>query len=203
LIDALSLENLAHEDHESMQTEATKKLFTVDEYYRMAETGILAEDIRTELINGEVIEMSPMGARHASGVTRITDLLVPVFKGKALLRGQLPLRLNEFNEPQPDAAFVKVRQDYYRGRHPGPDDTLLAIEVSDTSLEYDRDVKSEVYAAVRILEFWIVDLAGDVLLVFRDPSKGKYQTCLTFHRGDSITPLAFPEISIQVSDLLG
>ena len=186
-----------------MQTEITKKLFTVDEYYRMAEAGILAENIRTELIKGEVIEMSAMGARHAASVGRLTELLTPLFRGKASIRPQLPLHLNEFNEPLPDIALVKVRQDYYRARHPVPDDTLLAIEVSETSLAYDRDVKSGVYAAVRIQEFWVVDLAGDVLLVFRNPSKGEYQTCLTFKRGDSITSLAFQEISLQVSDLLG
>ena len=186
-----------------MQTEATKKLFTVDEYYRIAETGILSEDVRTELINGEIIEMSPMGPRHAAGVSRVTELMMTLFRGKALLRGQLPVRLNDYNEPLPDFAFVKVRHDHYARRHPGPGDTLLAVEISDTSLHYDRDVKAAVYAAVRIPEFWIVDLAVVVLLVFRDPSKGAYQTSLTFNRGHSVTPLSFPEVSIQVSELLG
>lgn len=185
-----------------MRTEATKKLFNVDEYYRMAEIGVIP-DRRTELINGEVIEMSPMGARHASAVGRITEFMVPLLKGKAHLRPQLPLRLNDYNEPQPDLCFVRPRRDYYGSKHPGSADTLLAIEVSDSSLRYDRDVKSEVYAASRVPEFWVVDLPGDVLLIFRDPSRGAYKTSLTVKRGESVAALAFPEIEISVADLLG
>ena len=185
-----------------MQTEATKKLFTVYEYYKMAEIGVI-RDRRTELINGEIIEMSPMGARHASAVGRITEFMAPLLKGKAHLRPQLPLRLNEYNEPEPDLCFVKPRLDHYGKKHPGSGDTLLAIEVSDSSLRYDRDVKSGVYAASRIAEFWIVHLAGDVLLVFRAPSKGAYKSSLTLHRGESVALLAFPEIEIAVADLLG
>src|SRR6188768_4010199 len=120
----------------SMHTEATKKLFTVDEYYRMAEIGVIRDGDRTELINGEVIEMSPMGPRHASLVTRISEFMVLLLKGKAQLRPQLPLRLNEYNEPQPDLCFVRPRLDFYGTKHPGSGDTLLAIEVSDTSLKY-------------------------------------------------------------------
>jgi Uma2 family endonuclease len=186
-----------------MRAEATKRLFTVDEYYKMAEVGILRDNIRTELINGEIIEMSPMGARHASAVSRLNELLVPVLKGKAQLRPQLPLRLNDYNEPEPDLCFVKPRRDHYGRKHPGSGDTLLAIEVSDSSLKYDRDVKSGLYATTRISEFWIVHLAGDVLLVFREPSKGGYKISLTFHRGETVSPLAFPEIEIAVADLLG
>jgi len=186
-----------------MREEATKKLFTVHEYYKMAEVGILQDGIRTELINGEIIEMSPMGARHASAVSRLTELLVPALKGKAQLRPQLPLRLNDYNEPEPDLCFVKPRRDHYGMKHPGSGDTLLAIEVSVSSLRYDRDVKSGVYATSRVPEFWIVHLEGDVLLVFREPSKGAYKTALTLHRGESVGALAFPEIPIAVSDLLG
>jgi Uma2 family endonuclease len=186
-----------------MQTEPTKRLFTVDEYYKMSEVGILRADIRTELINGEIIEMSPMGSRHASAVSRLNEFLVPLLKGKAQLRPQLPLRLNDYNEPEPDLCFVKPRLDYYGRKHPGSSDTLLAIEVSDSSLRYDRDVKSGVYSTARMQEFWIVHLKGDVLLVFRDPSKGAYKTSLTLHRGESVKSLAFPEIEITVSDLLG
>jgi Uma2 family endonuclease len=185
-----------------MRNEATKKLFTVDEYYRMAEIGVIP-DRRTELINGEIIEMSPMGARHASVVGRITEFMVPLLKGKAHLRPQLPLRLNDYNEPQPDLCFVRPRRDYYGSKHPGSSDTLLAIEVSATSLKYDRDVKSGVYAAARVPEFWIVDLRGDVLLIFRDPSQGAYKTSLTVKRGESVAALAFPEIEIAADDLLG
>jgi Uma2 family endonuclease len=200
--DAIFCQDCLFEDHD-MRTETTKKRFTVHEYYRMAEIGILTDNVRTELINGEIIEMSPMGARHAAVVSRLNDLLVPLLKGKALLRPQLPLRLNDYNEPQPDLCFVKSRRDYYSEKHPGSGDTLLAVEVSDSSLSYGRDVKCGVYAASRVLEYWLVDVAGGVLMVFREPSKGAYQTSLTFRAGDKVAPLAFADVSIRVADLLG
>src|SRR5438093_3105435 len=121
-----------------METETTKKLFTVDDYYKMVDAGILREGDRTELIDGEIIEMSPMGPDHAAVVSRVNDLLVPLFKGKALLRPQLPLRLNKFNEPQPDVVLLKPRQDCYSSRHPGSADVFLVMEISDSSLKYDR-----------------------------------------------------------------
>lgn len=186
-----------------MQTEATKKLFTVYEYYQMAETGILSEHVRTELINGEVIEMSAMGVRHRAAVNRASDLLVPMFKGKAQISVQLPVRLNDFNEPQPDICFLKPRRDFYETKHPGPTDVFMVMEVSDTSLGYDRDVKLGVYAAARVPEVWIEDLVNQTLMVFRDPSRKAYKTSLNFRRGESVSLLAFPEIPIAVSDLLG
>jgi len=139
-----------------MQTETTtKKLFTVDEYYKMAEAGIFTESERTELINGEIFEMSPIGAYDSAAVSRATDLFVPLFKGKATVQVQQPVRLNEFSELQPDISLVIPRRDYYRLRHPGPSDVFLALEISDTSLRFDRDVKSRAYAAARIRETWI------------------------------------------------
>ena len=186
-----------------MQTEATKKLFTVYEYYQMAEAGILSENVRTELINGEIIEMSAMGVRHRAAVNRASDLLVPLFKGQAQISVQLPVRLNDFSEPQPDICFLKPRRDFYETRHPGPRDVFMIMEISDTPLGYDRDVKLDVYAAARIPEVWIEDLGHRTLMVFRDPSRKTYRTSLTFDRGNSVSLAAFPGISIAVSDLLG
>jgi Uma2 family endonuclease len=186
-----------------MRTESTKRLFTVDEYYRMAEVGILSSETHTELINGEIIEMSPMGARHAAAVSRVNDRLVRVFSGKALLRPQLPLRLDQYNEPQPAITLLRPRPDYYESRHPGHADALLVFEISDSSLDYDRDVKKAVYASARIPEFWILDLKDSLLLVFRDPARGDYKTFLHFRRGDAVSPLSFPGMFIAVSDLLG
>jgi Uma2 family endonuclease len=187
-----------------MQTEtATKKLFTVDEYYRMSEAGILKRDQRTELINGEIIEMSSMNALHAAGVGRAGDFLGPLFRGKAHVRVQLPIRLDQFNEPQPDISIVKPRADFYKAGHPQPADVLLILEISHTTLPYDRDVKLPVYAACHITEVWIEDLAKEFLLVFRQPSKGHYRTRLTLTRNDSLALLAFPEIEFSVAELLG
>jgi Uma2 family endonuclease len=186
-----------------MRTDSAKKLFTVDEYYRMDAFGILFEGVRTELIKGEVIERSPMRSRYAAAVSRVSHRLVSSLEGKALLRVQLPLRLNVYNEPQPDLAFVRVRRDFYEFRHPGHSDIFLALEISDTSLDYDHDVKAGVYAAARVPEYWVLDLVGSALLVFRGPARGDYKIFMRFQPGDSVSMLAFPEIEIAVSDLLG
>jgi Uma2 family endonuclease len=185
-----------------MQTDATKKLFTVDDYYRMLDVGILCDDDRVELIEGEIIQMSPMGSRHAAVVSSVTDVLVPLFKGKALLRPQLPLRLNEFNEPEPDIAVVKPRRDRYSSRHPRPSDVFLVIEISDSSLRYDRDVKLPIYAASRVPEVWIAHLKSATLLVYRDPAGKAYSTHSKYARGESLSCREFPEIQLAVDDLL-
>ena len=185
-----------------MQMDATRKLFTVDDYYKMLDAGILCEDDRVELIEGEIIEMSPMGSRHAAVVSSVTEALVSLFKGKALLRPQLPLRLNEFNEPEPDIAVVKPRPDRYSSRHPGPTDALLVIEISVSSLRYDRDVKLPIYAASQVPEVWIAHLRAATVLVYRDPAGTHYATHLKYGRGESLSCLAFPEIQVAIDDLL-
>jgi Uma2 family endonuclease len=186
-----------------MPTETTKKLFTVDEYYRMAEAGILSRRQRTELINGEIIEMSPMKARHAAVVTRVNELFIPAVKGKALLRPQLPLRLNDFNEPEPDIVLLKPRQDSYASRHPGPSDVFLVVEIADSSLKYDRDVKLPLYATSRIPEVWIVDLRSDTLLVYRQPAGKTYKIALRYRESDRVSCLKFPQVEVGVDDILG
>ena len=187
----------------TMQTEATKKLFTVDEYYKMVDAGILHEEDRTELIDGEIILMSPMGSHHAAVVTRVTDLFVPLFKGKALLRPQLPLRLNDLNESQPDIVLLKPKKDCYVSRHPGPADVFLVMEIADSSLRYDRDVKLPIYATAQLDEVWIAHLSKETLLVYRDPMGGTYKTLQTFRSGQSLSCLRFPDIQLAVDDLLG
>jgi Uma2 family endonuclease len=185
-----------------MQTEAGRRRFTVDEYYRMAGIGILKDGERTELIDGEVLEMSPMGFRHSAAVKRADALFNRVFQGKAIVSVQLPVRLDAFNEPQPDVGVLRPRRDFYESGHPGPEDTLLVLEISDTSFRYDHEVKLGIYAAAQIPEFWILDLADETLLVFREPSRRIYETTISFRRGDSVSPVAFPEIVIAISDLL-
>jgi Uma2 family endonuclease len=187
----------------TMRIEATKKLFTVDEYYRMAEVGILGPEDRVELIDGEIIEMSPIGYKHAGCVLWLTNALTIAFRRKALLNPQNPLRLSNYTEPEPDIVLLKPRKDAYRHKHVEAEDALLVIEVSDTTLRYDRDVKVPHYAAAGILEVWIVDLEHDLLLVYRAPDGSTYKDCLTMKRGDSVSAQAFPEITFKVDDILG
>jgi Uma2 family endonuclease len=186
-----------------MQTEITKKLFTVDEYYRMADAGILTENDRVELIEGEIIQMSPIGRKHAARVDRATDILTLRLRGKAMVSIQNPLRLNNFNEPQPDIVVLKPREDYYESKSHTPEDTFVVMEVSDSTLRYDVEVKLPIYARAGIPEVWIENVSEDLLLVCRDPSDSGYKTQLTFHRGDSLAPLAFPDVLFKAEDFLG
>src|SRR3984957_5698612 len=135
-----------------MQVEATKKLFTVDEYYRMAEAGILGPEERVELIDGEIIQMSPIGDRHLGCVNAAPSFFTSTFREKAVVSVQNPLQLNDYTEPEPDVVLLKPRKDFYRGKHPDAESTLLVVEVSDTTLRYDRKIKLPRYAAAGIPE---------------------------------------------------
>jgi Uma2 family endonuclease len=186
-----------------MRADVTRKLFTVDDYYRMAEAGIIKPEDRVELIEGEIVEMRPIGIRHAGCVNRVTDLLTHLFRGKATVTVQNPARLNQYNEPQPDLILAKPRADYYSSQYPTGEDIFLMIEIADTTLRKDRNVKVPIYARLGVPEVWIGDLQHDRILVFRDPAGSSYQTSLTLQRGDSLSVAAFPEITFKVEDLLG
>jgi Uma2 family endonuclease len=182
-----------------MQTEVEKRLFTADEFYRMADAGIFGEDDRVELIEGEILQMSAINQRHFSCVNRANDVFTAAFKGRAIVSVQNPLRLNNYNEPMPDIVLLKPRADYYASERHTPADTLLVVEVSDTTIRYDQKIKLPLYAAAGIQEVWIENLQADVLLVCRD-GVGKE---LTLRRGDSVSPIAFPEMTFKVENLLG
>jgi Uma2 family endonuclease len=169
----------------------------------MVDVGILSSDSRTELIDGEIIEMSPMGARHAAVVTRVNDLLVSMIKGKALLRPQLPLRLNDLNEPQPDVVLLEPRQDCYASGHPRPTDVFLVIEIAASSLKYDRDVKLPIYASAGIPEVWIADLRANVVHVYREPFGKSYAVSLKLNRGQQLSCVGLPAVRLTVDDVLG
>jgi Uma2 family endonuclease len=136
--------------NETMRTETSRKRFTVDDYYRMADAGILAPGERVELIDGEIIQMSPIGTRHLGCVNATNAVFFDAFKGRAVISGQNPVRLSDFTEPQPDVVLLKPRKDFYRGKHPEAADALLVVEVSDTTLAYDRDLKLSYYAAAGV-----------------------------------------------------
>jgi Uma2 family endonuclease len=186
-----------------MQIETTKKRFTVDEYYRMAEVGILRPEDRVELIDGEIIEMSPIGDRHAGCVNATNQAFNRAFGGRAIVSVQNPVRLNRYSEPEPDVVLLKLRDDFYRAKHVEASDVVLIVEVADTTLRYDRDVKPPLYAAAGIPEVWIQDLKNDVLLVYREPQGRSYKASLTLKRDESIAVLAFPDISFKVLDFIG
>ena len=186
-----------------MQIEAAKKLFTVDEYYRMAEVGILNPSDRVELIEGEIIQMSPIGDRHLGCVNRATEAFIGAFRGRAVVSPQHPVRLSNYTEPQPDLAVLKPRTDYYSSKTPAAEDAFFVVEVSDTTLRYDVKVKLPLYAAAGIPEVWIANLNEDLLLISRHLSGKDYTTQLRLRRGEAVSPMAFPDVQFKVEDLIG
>jgi Uma2 family endonuclease len=186
-----------------MAVQIERRRFTAEEFERLAEAGILAEDERVELINGEIVQMSPIGRRHAAGVARIGDLFAERLRRRALVWVQNPVHLGPDQAPQPDVALLRRRADYYRASAPGPADILLVVEVADTSAEYDREVKLPLYGQAGVAEAWLVDLSADRLLVARQPAPDGYRTVAVLGRGEQVVPLAFPDLALPVADLLG
>jgi Uma2 family endonuclease len=179
----------------------TRRPITVSEYHRMGEVGILGERDRIELIEGELVAMSPIGSYHIGTVITLGHLLFSALGERARVSVQNPVRLDEFNEPEPDFALLKPRADAYRDAHPGPADVLLLIEVADTSLNYDRAVKRELYARHAIPEFWIVDLTSGEVEVCLDPKPDGYATVKRVGRDGILEPTLLPGVRIPLATL--
>ncbi len=152
-----------------MVIQLSKRLFTLDEFERMVEAGILTENDRVELVEGDIVEMAAKGSHHAACVTRINVLLIRHPGQSAVVRIQDPVRVSGSSELEPDVALVRSRNDLYADSHPGPNDVLLLVEVSDTTLVYDRGVKLALYAKAGIKEVWIVSLPDEVIEVYARP----------------------------------
>ena len=177
--------------------------FTVDEYHRMGEAGVFHEDDRVELIDGQIVHMTPIGTHHAACVKRLLERLAPLAGHQATLGIQDPVVLDEHAEPQPDVAVLRYRADGYQHAHPRPADVLLLIEVADSSLDYDRGTKVPQYAQAGIPEVWLVNLPGDAVEIFRQPRAGRYTEVRTARRGDTVTPLQLSQPALRVDDILG
>jgi Uma2 family endonuclease len=171
---------------------------TVTDYYRMAEVGILRPDARVELIEGEIIDMAPIGSRHAGTVEQMAQVLRRAVKNEAMVRTQQPVALDVHSEPEPDITLVVSRDDHYKAAHPNPSDVLLIIEVADTTLRYDRDVKTRLYARHGIPEVWIVDLEGRRLLRYRSPSEMGYARSDSPDVGSAVTLESLPDARIEL-----
>ncbi|MYC31706.1 MAG: Uma2 family endonuclease [Chloroflexi bacterium] len=180
----------------------TRRRFTVAEYYAMAEAGILAPDERVELLDGDVIVMPPIGDWHASRVKRLNNFMLPSLQGRAIVSVQDPTRLDDASEPEPDVMLLRWRDDFYEGGHPGPADVLLLIEVSDTTVDYDRGVKLAAYAAAGIPEVWIVNRPDRRIESYADPAGDEYTTVRHYGPGETISPQAFPDAVLQVDQII-
>jgi Uma2 family endonuclease len=185
-----------------MATEISKRLFTVHDYHRMVDAGILREGDRVELIRGEVLAMSPIGPRHNAAILRANYTLSRIVEDKALVGVQGSIRLDEYDEPQPDIYLLCPKEDFYASGHAGPSDIFLIIEMADSSLEYDQEIKMPLYAETGVPEYWIADIRNDRLITYGDPVKNAYTSILEFHRGDKVAPRLLPEYPIPVDALL-
>lgn len=186
-----------------MTFELARRRFTVAEYHAMGDSGIIAPDERVELIDGEIIRMSPINEPHASEVDRLNDMFVPRFRDQAIVRVQNPTVVDDYSEPEPDLMLLRRKPDFYRSGHPRPGDILLVVEVADTSLTYDRRVKAPLYARAEIPEHWRVEIRHNRVVIHRDPTPEGYRSVRVARRGESIAPLAFPERSLKVDEILG
>ena len=186
-----------------MPMELQRRRFTVAEYYAMAEAGILTEDDRVELIEGEIIQMAAIGSQHAACVSRLTRLLVEQTGDLAVVHVQNPVRLSDLSEPQPDLALLRPREDFYAGAHPRPADALLVIEVAHTTLGYDRGIKLPLYAASGVPEVWIVDVEGEVVDLYAEPEGGRFRTHHRAGRGEVLRPTLLPSVALPVERILG
>lgn len=185
-----------------MSIQLAKRLLTVSDYHKMAEVGILDEDDRIELINGEIIEMSPIGSLHVSRVNRIIAIFKRLSDELAILSVQNPISIGPYSEPEPDIALVKFRSDFYEGQLPKAEDVYLVIEVADTSLGYDREVKKPLFAAAGIPELWIVNIEDSQVEVYKKPTNGDYTSRQDFKRGGTIF-IESLDFAVKVDKILG
>ncbi len=183
--------------------EISRYYFTVAEFERMGEAGVFTKDARLELIEGEIIEMSPIGSRHAACVNFLNRFLNRTVGDRMIVSTQNPIRLNDFSEPQPDLALLRLRDDFYRDAHPTPADVLLIIEVADATLAYDRQVKVPLYAKAGVAETWLINLIEEQVEIYAEPVGGTYQTVVNFRRGEEVRAHTIANLAIGVADVLG
>jgi Uma2 family endonuclease len=179
----------------------TRRPISVTEYHRMGEVGILGERDRVELIEGELVAMSPIGSYHVGTVITLTQSLSQAVGNRALVSVRNSVRLDDFSEPEPDFALLRQRPDHYRDALPRPADILLLIEVADTSLNYDRAVKRALYARHAIPEFWIINLSAGEVEVCRGPTADGYASLQRFGRDGGVEPVLLPGVRIELATL--
>jgi Uma2 family endonuclease len=180
-----------------------RKLFTTAEYHRMIEAGILHEDDRVELLDGEIIKMAAIGPRHSMCVDTLAAFLITKLKKAAIVKNQNPIRLSDYSEPEPDIAVVRPRADRYASGHPTPDDILIVIEVADTTAESDRNAKIPTYARAGIAEAWLVDLSNDRIEIYTQPDQGFYREIRLVSRKQRVISATIPGLSLKADDILG
>jgi Uma2 family endonuclease len=184
----------------AIEVEPPRRLFTIEEYHRMAEVGIFHAGERVELIEGEVVQMSPIGPRHAGCVINANRLFITRLGDRAVVSPQNPVVIQPRSEPQPDLLLLRPRAVSYSHEHPTPEDVLLAVEVADTTARFDRLVKARLYARAGIAEFWLLLTMDGTVEVYRAPGSDGYTSVTRHGPGQTVSPLAFPDVDFTVAD---
>jgi Uma2 family endonuclease len=185
-----------------MTLELTRHTFTTADYDRMIAAGIFGEDDRLELIEGEIVEMSPISSRHAACAKRLNSLLGHSLGDAATIGIQDPVHIGERSEPQPDISVLRPSPNFYASAHPTADDIFLLIEVAESSVGIDRRVKVPLYGRHTVLEFWLVDVDDSLVTVYREPTPNGYASVRVARRGEALTMLAFPGKELAVDEIL-
>ncbi|MEZ4730346.1 MAG: Uma2 family endonuclease [Caldilineaceae bacterium] len=186
-----------------MTVQSLRRRFTVDDYHKMIDAGILCEDDRVELLDGEIHDMSPIDSIHAANVNRLNRLLTRYLDDQAIVSVQNPLLLNDYSEPQPDLLLLRWRDDFYEEHHPTPADTLLVIEVANTSVTSDRTAKLPRYAAAGVPEVWIVNIKQRVIEQYTQPDGDEYGNRKIVRRGVIITTCVTPALELPLERIFG
>ncbi len=177
--------------------------FTVEDWDRLIELEFFTPDDHVELLDGEIIDVAPMGDRHANSVRSLTSLLVHAVAVRAVVSPACPVRLSRYSDSEPDFALLRSRGDRYRSGRPTPADVLLVIEVSDSSGSIDRGLKKRLYAEAGITEYWVVDVVAQVVAVFTDPSGSDYRSIETHGRDATLRPTTLPDVALAVDRFFG
>lgn len=188
-----------------MLTKVERKTFTIDEYHQMAELGVLKKEDRLELIEGDIVHMAAIGSVHAACVNRLNRLFNKVFPEDILIGVQNPVILDDFSEPEPDLSLLKARKDFYAKRHPTAEDIFLIVEVADSSMQYDQEVKLPLYAQSGIPEVWIIDLNAARIDVYTHCTarERRYKFRRSFFSGETVSPSLFPTITLPIDGMIG
>ncbi|MDQ3132330.1 MAG: Uma2 family endonuclease [Acidobacteriota bacterium] len=179
------------------------KRFRVEDFRKMTEVGILPEESGWEIIDGYLIDKMSIGSKHAGTVKILNRILTIWAEKNAIVSVQDPIHIDEYNEPEPDIALLKPREDFYTKSHPTPADVLLLIEVSDSTVEYDRETKKTLYAEAGIAEFWLINLKNKTIEVYTQPKNSSYYSARILESGETIESAAIENLTLTVEEILG
>ncbi|MDQ3323046.1 MAG: Uma2 family endonuclease [Acidobacteriota bacterium] len=190
-------------DLERVSLRVSSKRFRVEDFRKMTEAGILPEESGWEIIDGYLIDKITIGSKHAGTVKRFSEMLRDLTRNEAIISVQDPIHIDEYNEPEPDIALLKRRSDFYSENHPTPPDVLLLIEVSDSTVEYDREIKKRLYAEAEIIEFWLVNLKNNTIEVYSQPKNGSYYLARILETDETVKLTAIENLELPVKEILG